>query len=149
VDRKFALAVARYAHQGQKDKGGKPYVEHPIYVMQLLEDPTEDERKAALLHDVVEDTFITIENLRQLGFSDDVVEMVRLVTRPPERPPKGLSYVEWIRSIKESGNGGAIKVKIADLRHNLSEKRLNKLPKDIRGGLRKRYEKALSILIVE
>lgn len=144
ASRRLALEVARYAHMGQKDKGGRSYVDHPVQVMCLLEDPTEEEKMAALLHDVVEDSFITLENLRQLGFSEEVVGMVDLLTRP-----KGLLYFEWIEAIKKSGNKGAIKVKIADLKHNLNEKRFKKLDRDLAEGLKKKYEKALSILLNE
>ena len=74
-----ALALAAAAHAGQKDKAKQPYILHPIRVM--LNVRTEQERMAALLHDVVEDSDTTFEDLRREGFPEDVIEAVRALTR--------------------------------------------------------------------
>ncbi|HZD53839.1 MAG TPA: HD domain-containing protein [Woeseiaceae bacterium] len=73
------MALAAAAHAGQKDKAGQPYILHPIRVM--LNVRTDEERIAALLHDVVEDTHTTFEDLRREGFSDAIIEAVRALTK--------------------------------------------------------------------
>lgn len=104
------ITFIQLAHGGQNDRAGKPYWTHPVSVMTRLgDDATEEERIAALLHDILEDTDYTADGLLALGFSGSVVEAVKLLTRPA-----GPTYMEWIRSIAASGNRTAIRVKIAD-----------------------------------
>ena len=76
-----AVAIATQAHAGQVDKAGEPYIEHPLRVMRAM--ATEPERIVAVLHDVVEDTPVTLEQLRADGFSDDVLAAVEALTKRP------------------------------------------------------------------
>src|SRR5262249_56758543 len=117
----------KHAHADQTDKAGVPYWQHPVAVMQRLGDhASESERLAALLHDVIEDTGHTAADLRAMGYSNEVVEAVLLLSRPngPDRP----TYLDWIRSLAASGNRTAIKVKIPDLEHKSPPARVARLP---------------------
>lgn len=129
---------------GRVDKGGKPYYLHCINVMMRLGSDASDElRNAALLHDVLEDTPVTAEDLLARGYSKATVEAVQLVTRPSNAGRE--SYLEWIRRIAESGNEMAIRVKIADNEDNLSPERIAALPEQER-SIGKRYQRSLAIL---
>lgn len=111
---KKALEVCFSAHKNQSDLSGKPYVFHPVHLAEQME--TENEICTALLHDVVEDSDYTVEDLHDMGFPAEVVEAVRLLTHDPEIP-----YMEYIHALKE--NPLARKVKLADLCHNSDTKR--------------------------
>lgn len=74
-----AIEIAAAAHAGQVDKGGEPYIFHPLKVM--LRMTTEQERIAAVLHDVIEDTSVTIEQLRSEGFTDEVLRALTALTK--------------------------------------------------------------------
>jgi (p)ppGpp synthase/HD superfamily hydrolase len=114
-----ALAFVREAHAGQLDQQGEPYWHHPAAVMLLLgERATDDERKAALLHDVLEDSTCTEDELRSAGFSDTTINIVKLVTRGDDE-----NYAEYILRVTLSGNRSAMRVKLADLDHNLDRSR--------------------------
>lgn len=104
-----ALQVAINAHKGQTDKGGGDYIFHPVTV--ALHVKTDDEKTVALLHDVVEDTDTTLNDLRAMGFSETVVQAVDSVTRRPDEPRN-----DYLRRVK--ANVIATAVKIADLHHN-------------------------------
>lgn len=133
--------IVKTAHDGQVDKAGRPYWEHLLSVCRRLpEDATDDERRVALLHDVIEDTGLTALDLRSLGFSEPVVEAVQLLTRAKDSGP----YLEWIRAIADSGNRMAIRVKIADNEDNSDPQRV-KHTFGI-GDLVKRYALSLHIL---
>ncbi len=137
----LALDIAKKAHKGQVDKAGKPYVLHPLKVAESQK--TEETTIVALLHDVVEDSDYTLEQLEASGFSPAVMETVRLMTHD-----KNVSYEEYIRTI--SRNEIARAVKIADLTHNLDESRLP-LPEteqeaNERKARREKYLAALSFL---
>ena len=110
-----ALQIAVKAHAGAKDKGGDPYAFHPIRVMLRCKNP--DARIVALLHDVVEDTDVTFEDLKAEGFSDTVLAALKLVTHLPED-----SYEDYVRKI--AGNPIAVEVKLADLEDNSDIRRL-------------------------
>ena len=124
-----ALAFATEKHKGQKDCSGVDYVEHPKAVASLLKDPTEDEYIVALLHDTVEDTNTTIEEIQAL-FGDTVADGVSRLTHDPAVP-----YMDYVAEIKE--HELAKKVKLADLTHNMD---LNRLP-EVTERDRKRLEK--------
>ena len=111
-----AILLAVGAHRGQKDKGGAPYILHPLRVM--LKVNTDSERMAAILHDVVEDTPVTLENLRNAGYPKPVLEAIDCLTRR-----KGESYEDFIRRIKP--NPIARKVKLADLEDNMDLSRIS------------------------
>lgn len=74
-----AIELAARAHAGQRDKGGQPYILHPLRVMMAV--TTDAERIAAVLHDIVEDTSITFDDLVAEGFADDVVDAIRALTK--------------------------------------------------------------------
>ena len=104
-----ALNIAYKAHIGQLDKGGSPYILHPVRV--ALHCQTEDEKIVALLHDVVEDTKISFDDLKEYGFPNQIIEAVKALTKQ-----KNESYDVYIdRVIK---NPIAKKVKLADMKHN-------------------------------
>ena len=105
-----AITIAVDAHQDQYDKGGKPYILHPLHLMnQLLFDP--ELAMIAVMHDVIEDSDYTFEYLLARGFSTRVVDALRLLTHKKED-----SYEEYIRKI--CTNYDAIRVKQKDLQHN-------------------------------
>lgn len=104
-----ALEIAKKAHEGQFDKGGKPYINHPKYVSSIV--VGEEEKIVALLHDVCEDSAITFSDIKNEGFSDLIVDAIKAITKI-----KGEEYQEYINRVKS--NPIAIKVKLADLKHN-------------------------------
>ena len=111
-----AIALAAMGHEGQMDKGGQPYILHPIRVM--LQCETTEQKIVAMLHDLLEDTDITEEELRQAGFAENVVEAVLLLTKK-----EGEDYTAYIERICQ--NPLAARVKLADLMDNMD---LNRLP---------------------
>lgn len=102
-----ALDIAYKAHLGQTDKAGAPYILHPMRVAMHCE--TEEEKIVALLHDVVEDTSVTFEELKAEGFSDEVLTALKCLTRTEDE-----EYETFIRRV--ATNPLAIKVKIQDLK---------------------------------
>ena len=103
------LRFVEEVHHGQYDKLGVPYVLHPVAVAEQM--TTEKEILVALLHDVVEDTSVTLDDLRDRGYSDEVVAAVDILTRRSGEPYS--TYIERV-----STNELARRVKLADLRHN-------------------------------
>jgi len=118
-----AINLAVQAHAGTPDKGGNPYILHPLHLMnQFLYDDAL--ATIAVLHDAVEDSDLTLEQLRAGGFSWRVVDAIDALTHS-----RGESYEHYIERICQ--NVDAIKVKRKDLRHNLDVTRLRSLePKD-------------------
>jgi (p)ppGpp synthase/HD superfamily hydrolase len=132
------LKFIQQAHEGQTDKSGQPYWKHPVAVASVvasLFDGNEDEQLAALLHDVVEDTPVTLEQLAEMGYSRATLDIVRAVSANLSRSG---TYLDWIRGIAANGPIGAIKVKLADNQHNMRP--------GAPEGLRRRYEKSMAIL---
>lgn len=131
-----AIKVAAEAHAGQVDKGGKPYINHPQAVADSL---TSTEYKiVAYLHDVCEDTSITLDDLRGMGFTYRIVNSVRLLTKTDE-----LTYEEYLRRLRM--DNGARAVKMADLRHNMDITRIpNPCEKDY--ARIEKYKKSLAFL---
>ncbi len=113
---KQALRLSFSAHRDQTDKSGLPYFCHPFHLAEQMND--EISVCVALLHDVVEDTAMTPEALREAGFPQEVVEAVTLLTRPD-----GMPYLDYVRRIK--ANPVAVRVKRADLAHNSDLTRLD------------------------
>ena len=109
-----AMNLAYHAHHGQFDKGGVPYIFHPIHLAEEMDD--EISTCVALLHDTVEDTAVTLEDLSR-EFPAEVVSAVRLLTHG-----EGVDYFDYVRAIKQ--NPIAVRVKLADLRHNGDPKRI-------------------------
>ena len=126
-----------YEKQGaQRDKSGLPYVFHPFHVAEQMTD--EYTTAAALLHDLVEDTDTTFEELADCGFPEGVIDALRLLTHP-----EGVDYFDYVRRL--SGNAVARRVKIADLKHNMDLTRLDVITeKDLKR--RAKYERALELL---
>lgn len=115
---KKAMKLCFEAHKEQTDKSGMPYVFHPFYLASQMTDETST--VVALLHDVVEDTEITFEDLKQMAFPDEVIEALALLTHEEDVP-----YMEYVEKIKE--NETAKKVKLADLKHNSDLSRLDEI----------------------
>lgn len=133
---KKAINIAYNAHMGQNDRFGIPYIFHPFHLAESME--TEDECIAAILHDVVEDTNVTFEELEK-EFSSTVIDALKLLTHD-----KSVPYDEYILNLKD--NPIAKKVKLADLMHNSDVTRLEHLaPKDI--SRNQKYENAIKILL--
>ena len=132
-----AISIALEAHKGQKDKGGSPYILHPLAVASKQE--TEIGIVVALLHDVVEDSAYTIEDLRAAGFPSEACDAINLLTHK-----QGEDYFSYIHKIKT--NEIAKSVKIQDLRHNSDTTRLSTVTvKDAKRV--EKYQKALDILM--
>ena len=139
-----ALVFAYNAHHGQLDYNGIPYIFHPLHLAEQMED--EISCCAALLHDVVEDTSVTLEELAQT-FPKEVVEVVSLLTHEDSAEYNEAAYLDYIRKIK--AHPVAKKVKLADIAHNSDQTRC------VGAGLspekllfwQQKYQKALAILM--
>ena len=131
-----AIELAKQHHEGQTDKAGKPYIEHPLRVMNQVE--SEEEKIVAVLHDIVEDTDISLNDLRNEGFSEEVVSAVECLTKQD-----GENYDSYIERI--SFNPLAVKIKLADLEDNSD---LTRLPEVTDKDLERieKYDKALEKL---
>lgn len=133
----MAIVCSFIAHGKKLDKEGAPYFCHPLNVSKKLE--TSEEIMVALLHDVLEDSKITELNLKSMGFSDKVIEAVKILTRK-----KTQSYKSYLYQV--SRNALSLKVKRADILDNLDPLRLSKLSRPLQCRLRNKYEKALKLL---
>lgn len=111
------LHITTSAHHGQYDKGGNPYILHPLKVMHYTKSLDEEIQCIALGHDVIEDTAVTYQELRDAGISDRVINGIRALTKLP-----GQTLDEYKASV--FGNHDAMIVKSADLRHNSDIRRL-------------------------
>ena len=111
------LVIVTNAHDGQFDKGGAPYILHPLKVMHYLKSDDEELMCIALGHDVIEDTSVTFKDLRDAGISERVIAGIRAMTKQP-----GQTLEEYKEQIFASPD--AMKVKMADLRHNSDIRRL-------------------------
>lgn len=119
------LVLATNSHAGQFDKGGAPYILHPLAVMYDLEKADEEEQCIALGHDIVEDCGVTYVELRELGFTERVIDGIRCLTKVP-----GETYDEYKAKVRS--NKDSIKVKKSDLKHNTLIDRLRGVsPKDM------------------
>ena len=134
IDLLRAFFIAARAHKGQKDKGGKPYIFHPINFS--LNVKGRDEKIVALLHDVIEDTAYTIDDLKFL--TQDQREALLLLTHDKDTP-----YMTYIEAIKK--NKIASRVKLADLNQNMNLKRLKIVTEKDLERLEK-YKKARDLL---
>ena len=132
----LALSIARKAHEGQLDKAGVAYIEHPIYVANQVD--TEEEKAVALLHDVIEDSSVSAEELLQAGLPETVVTAVQILTKKKEQ-----DYQTYLETVKK--NPLARVVKLADLKHNSDLSRLSSITEKDRERLKK-YKKAIDFL---
>lgn len=112
-----AMFIAAREHLGVRDKGGHAYILHPMRIAMRLRTNDEELMSIAILHDVIEDSKLTFEDLKAEGFSDRVIAALRLLTHQ-----KGVSYDDYIDAMR--GNRDALRVKREDLRDNSDITRL-------------------------
>lgn len=135
-----AIVIAASRHEGQTDKAGFPYILHPLRVMMSVDGLLE--KMTAVLHDVIEDTTMTFEELRELGCPNQVIAALRLLTKGEGENPK-----EYILRIVESGNPIALKVKWKDINDNSDPYRLQYLPIEKQQYLGKKYAEAKKLIM--
>ena len=133
---KKAMKLCYEAHKDQVDKSGLPYVFHPAHVAEQMTD--EATTIVALLHDVVEDTDYTLEDLAAEGFGKDILEAVALMTHEDDVP-----YLDYVAKLKD--NPIARAVKLADLAHNSDLSRIGEVDEETKQRLEK-YKKATTLL---
>ncbi|MBO4297316.1 MAG: bifunctional (p)ppGpp synthetase/guanosine-3',5'-bis(diphosphate) 3'-pyrophosphohydrolase [Clostridia bacterium] len=133
---KRALRLMFEAHKDQTDKSGMPYVFHPFHLAEQMTD--EATTVAALLHDVAEDTAVTLDELRGKGFGDDVCDALALLTHDERLP-----YMDYVAAIRR--NPIARAVKLADLKHNSDLTRLDTVDAKALARVEK-YKKAIALL---
>ncbi len=134
-----AMRIAYHAHEGQYDRNGVPYIFHPYHVAEQMTD--EMTVCIALLHDVAEDTDVTIEQLEK-EFPPEITDALRLLTHA-----EGTDYFDYVRAIKQ--NPLAKAVKLADIHHNSDQSRITDpeaVSQEKREYWKYKYAKALSIL---
>jgi (p)ppGpp synthase/HD superfamily hydrolase len=134
---KMAMIYAYEKHHGQYDKGGVPYIMHPLAVAEMM-NQDEDAVVVALLHDVVEDTGTSLEELLDAGFDLYIVQAVDAISRRP-----GEKYMDYLVRVK--ANPLATKVKLGDLTHNSDYSRLPEMHRD-KLSMKSRYEKSFEFL---
>ena len=132
----LALSIAMEAHRGQFDKAGIDYIEHPIFVASQVD--SEEEKAVALLHDVIEDSSVTAEELLNAGLPETVVTAVQILSKK-----KGQDYQTYLENVKS--NPLARIVKLADLKHNSDLSRLSSVTDKDLERLEK-YKKAIDYL---
>ena len=133
---KKALKLCFEAHKAQVDKSGMPYVFHPFHLAEQMK--TEETIVVALLHDLVEDTDYTIEDLRKMGFEKKITDAIALMTHADD-----VDYMDYVRTIKQ--NPIAKEVKLADLRHNSDLSRLDTIDENALQR-REKYQRAIELL---
>lgn len=133
---KKAMTIAYKAHEGQVDKGGYPYIFHPLHIAEKMEN--EIEIIVALLHDVAEDTKITFEEMEAEGIPVAAIEALKLLCHNKEIP-----YMDYIKAMQN--NIVAMRVKRQDLLHNMD---ISRCPNNKEKAMSryKKYEKALELL---
>lgn len=120
-----AIRIAMKAHKGQTDRYGNPYILHPLRVMSMGK--TEEERIVGILHDVVEDSEWTFDDLRRQGFSERIVAALECVTKRSDDEP----YDEFVERTRK--NPLAVRVKLNDLSDNMDIRRMQEVQeKDVR-----------------
>ncbi len=135
---KKALRLCFDAHKEQTDKTGMPYVFHPFHLAEQMTD--EISTVCALLHDVVEDTDYTLEDLAEMGYPQEVIDVLQLLTHNPDVP-----YFDYVKAI--SVNPIAKQVKLADLAHNSDLSRMDESEIDEWAMARtEKYKKAIEML---
>ncbi|TXK81871.1 HD domain-containing protein [Paenibacillus sp. N3.4] len=132
-----AILLAAKAHDGQTDKGGNPYILHPIRLASKTR--TLEESIVAVLHDVVEDSSYTLFDLKKEGFSEEIIQALDCLTRRADE-----SYEQFIRRIKQ--NPLAANVKLLDIEDN---KDISRIPKPTEKDYERlnKYNKAIDILL--
>ena len=133
---KKAMRIAFEAHKEQTDKNGMPYIYHPVHLAEQMSD--EATTCVALLHDVVEDTDMTFEQLQAEGFTPEIIAAIRLMTHDDNVP-----YMDYVAEIKKNAIASA--VKLADLRHNSDLTRLDHVDEKALARAEK-YKQAIDLL---
>ena len=133
---KKALKLCFEAHKAQLDKSGMPYVFHPFHLAEQMRD--ENTTIVALLHDVIEDTDYTFNDLIAMGFDGAIIDAIELMTHE-----EGVPYMDYVEKIKS--NPIAREVKLADLRHNSDLSRLDAPTEKDKMRVEK-YRKAIGLL---
>ncbi len=128
-----AIKIAVLAHGDQMDRCGKPYILHPLRVMFRLQG--EQRMICGVLHDVVEDTTVTLDDLREQLFNEDIIDIIGLLTRT-----KDMAYEDYIKRMLH--NGIACDVKLADIEDNTDKDRLGHLTAEEAWQLCQKYEAA-------
>jgi (p)ppGpp synthase/HD superfamily hydrolase len=138
-----AIEIAFSAHKGQTDKGGNPYILHPLRVMMSLE--SQAEKMVGVLHDVVEDSDWTFEDLENEGFPVDVIDALKSVTKNESEHGSDEGYFRFVERAKLNPIGA--RVKIADLQDNLDISRIPELDESSMQRINK-YKRSLEILTI-
>ena len=133
---KKAIKIAHDAHHEQVDKAGKPYIEHPLRVMDNVQ--TLEEKIVAVLHDAVEDSELTLEDLVKLEFPENLIEAIEAITKRPKEHYQ--SYLKRVMS-----NPLALRVKIADMLDNMDMSRIS-APTEKDWKRYKKYQETLPLL---
>ena len=132
----LAIKIAVDSHRDQIDKGGNPYILHPLRVMLSMNN--ESDRICALLHDVIEDSVLTFDDLRNYGFTEELLQTIECLTKRVGEPYE--SFVKRVLADKR-----AIRIKIADIEDNMDLSRISNISEaDLKRV--KKYEWALSVL---
>lgn len=134
----LAMRIAYDAHNGVLDRSGAPYIFHPYEVASRMDD--EISASVALLHDVVEDTDITFEDLREKGIPEEVIGPLKLLTHE-----KSVPYMEYIEAL--SADPVATKVKLSDLQHNMDVTRYCRPMTDREANKQRQYAEAKEFLL--
>ena len=113
---KKATLLANIFFKDKKDKGGFPYLGHLQYVSNAFDD--EKRKVVGLLHDIIEDTVVSKTILLELGFLEEIVDVIDILTKKTD------DYEEYIKSIENSNNLIAIDIKLKDLEHNMDIARI-------------------------
>ena len=138
-----AFVMTATVFKNKKDKSDEPYFDHLFRVSQKLDD--EKEQVAGLLHDILEDTEITEDDLKNFGIPQDIIDIVKIVTKPVVDKTKSNEeerlklYDEEINKIIATNNIHAIRLKYADMTDNFNPDRINKLPKEKQEWFNKKY----------
>ena len=135
------IIFATYKHAEQTDKNGLPYIFHPLRVMLDESLTTETQKCVAVCHDLLEDTTTTTEELKEIGLPETTINVIVALTHLKNEP----NTTYWQRILDEP-SGDAKLVKIADIKDNTSESRMNCLPEEVQTRLKEKYYKALQYL---
>lgn len=138
MDLAIAINLASKSHLGQLDKGGNPYILHPLWIMHKIRHLGSKYMIVAVLHDVPEDCEVTFDDLKELGFNFEIIEALKLLTHD-----KSVSYMDYIEKI--ALNQIAREIKLRDLEHNSKITRLKGL-KDKDFERLVKYQKAYQYL---
>ena len=130
-----SLEIVTKLFNDKCDKGGFPYVIHLLKVYEGVSNYTE--KVCALLHDVIEDTDVNYDDLKEIGYNNDIIEILSILTKI-----KGEDYRDYIDRIIASNNVHAMNIKLSDLRHNMDLSRIKNPTSNDYERVSKRYEPA-------